>query len=80
MPPKRVLTADQIIFLNVANNYAKSKCLNVKETVPFLFQMRFNETISYSTLAKFFNTNEIDKNYQNELISTINFKKIFVIF
>ena len=74
MPPKRVLSTEQIIFVNVSNNYAKSKCLNVTETLPCLFEAQFNETISYTTLAKFFNTNEIDINYQNELISSSKLK------
>lgn len=77
MPPKRVLTTEQIIFANVSNYYAKIKCLNVTETLPFLFQVQFNETISYPTLAKYFNKIEIDINYQNELISKSKFKISF---
>lgn len=77
MPPKRELTNEQIIFVNFANNYAKSKCLNVKDTVTFLFEKQFNEKISYSTLAKYFNIKEIDVTHQDELISKSKFKISF---
>ena len=72
MRPKKELTNEQKIFVNVSNKYAKKNGLKLKDTLPYLFQVQFRETISYTTLSKFINNDEIDIKYQNELLSTSN--------
>lgn len=78
MPPKIEMSNDQKIFISVSNKYVKQKALNLRETLPMLFQVQFGKEISYSTMTKYFDQKDIDINYENELFILSNIDIPFI--
>ncbi len=77
MPPKIILSDDQIVFVNVAYAFIKSNGLNIAQTLPAVFHSHFNQMYSYNTLAKCLNSYSINSNIRDELISISNLFKVY---
>lgn len=70
MPPKVILSNEQIIFLNVSYSYVQNKGLHLRDIIPYLFHAHFNVRLSYSTLSKYVKLNSIDLDNYKDMIQT----------
>lgn len=53
MPPKKFISMEKIILINVANIICLKNKLSLKLKLPFIYERFFNEKISYSTISKY---------------------------